>query len=246
MNRIAVASVLLLAIAVDPARADADVAHKGLDVTTTGLFPRYPSGQRCPTMTSLYASWADVDGTRRDERHSGVDAGALGDQIIAPAPGMVIASWQANWGWGQEGAIILRHRREDLGLTTGPAFYYSEFDHLRYAETREIPEGRFVERGEPLATVFRPGGNRHYLPEVHWEVWQVKDEDETKWLVNKFGGRYWVNSTSRLIDPLYMLSLNDSADEDGGVDLPIFARSENYSDFRGFTYIFSCHPTHPH
>jgi murein DD-endopeptidase MepM/ murein hydrolase activator NlpD len=174
-----------------------------------------------------------------------VDAGSLGDQILAPAPGVVIASWQANWGWGQEGAIILRHRREDLGLTTGPAFYYSEFDHLRYAETRTIPQGRFIERGQPLATVFRPGGNPRYLPEVHWEVWQVEDDDETKWLINKFGGRYWVNSTARLIDPLYMLSLNDSADEDGGVDLPIFARTENYVDFRGFTYIFSCHPPHP-
>ena len=59
--------------------------RKGYDITKTGLTPRYPSGMSCSPLTSFYASWDDVDGTRRDEAHSGVDGGRLGDAIIAPA-----------------------------------------------------------------------------------------------------------------------------------------------------------------
>ena len=105
-------------------------------------------------------SWTDVDGTKRSEPHSGVDGGRLGDPILAPAAGVVIAVWQANWGWGSEGALLIRHSRTDVGLQDGPEHYYSEFDHLRYEEIRSIAAGKQVKRGEQLATVFRPGGKR--------------------------------------------------------------------------------------
>jgi murein DD-endopeptidase MepM/ murein hydrolase activator NlpD len=223
-----------------PAHGEPDVAHKGLDVKKTGLIPRYPRDLQCPVVTSFYASWDDVDGSRRDEPHSGIDAGALGDEIIAPAPGTVVAAWKANWGWGQEGAILLRHRREDLGLKDGPPFYYSEFDHLDYDEVRSLEKGATVARGEALASVFRPGGKSRYLPEVHWEVWQLEDDDATRWDTNAHGGRFWSNPTARLIDPLYMLSLNAPPDRDGSVDLAIFHPDGDYAGFRGFTYIFSC------
>jgi murein DD-endopeptidase MepM/ murein hydrolase activator NlpD len=227
----------------DEAFAQIDAPLKGLDIKKTGLIPRYPSDTVCPALTSLYASWDDVDGTKRHEIHSGVDAGRLGDEILAPAPGVVIASWKANWGWGEEGAILIRHRREDLGLTEGPKFYYSEFDHLHYDDVRSTPEGTRVERGAPLAKVFRPGGKSRYLPEVHWEVWQVDDDTATKWSLNEFGGRLWTNKTAHLVDPLYMLSLNSPPSEDGSVDLPIFDEDESYGTFRGFTYIFACRET---
>ena len=212
----------------------------GIDITPTGLFPRYPADRDCPRLTSLYASWIDVDGSKRKEQHSGVDGGGLGDAILAPADGTIVAAWRANWGWGLEGAVLIRHAREQLGLRSGPKYYYSEFDHLKYDEVRAIRPGSAVERGERLATVFRPGGNSLYLPEVHWEVWEIDDDSAIRWRTNRFGGRYWVNKTGHLIDPLFMLSLNKPPREDGAVSIPIYDPSADYDDFRGFTYIFAC------
>jgi murein DD-endopeptidase MepM/ murein hydrolase activator NlpD len=234
----------VVAFAAGTAFSQVEALRKGLDIKKTGLLPRYPKDRSCPPITSFYASWDDVDGSKRDEPHSGVDAGALGDEILAPGPGVIVAAWRANWGWGEEGAILIRHRREDLGLSSGAKFYYSEFDHLRYDEVRAIQSGSRVERGTPLATVFRPGGKSRYLPEVHWEVWQVEDDDATKWSQNEFGGRYWTNKSGRLIDPLYMLSLNAPANHDGSVDIAIFDENDDYAGFLGFTYIFPClsHP----
>jgi murein DD-endopeptidase MepM/ murein hydrolase activator NlpD len=225
--------------------SQADSPRKGLDIKKTALIPRYPVELVCPPLTSFYASWDDVDGTKREEPHSGVDVGRLGDDILAPAPGVVIAVWKANWGWGEEGALLIRHSREDVGLATGPKFYFSEFDHLRYDEIRVLREGVRIERGTPLGTVFRPGGKSRYLPEVHWEVWQVEDEDATRWSSNEFGARYWTNKTAHLVDPLYMLSLNGVGSEDGSVDIPVFAGDTSYDGFRGFTYIFSCREKRP-
>ena len=234
------ASIAAVTLFAAHAAAEADVALKGLDIRRTGLIPRYPADRACPPMTSLYASWDDVDGSKREEAHSGVDLGRLGDEILAPGPGTVISAWKADWGWGEEGAILLRHSRDDLGLKHGPKFYYSEFDHLRYDEISHLKEGAQVERGARLATVFRPGGNGRYLPEVHWEVWQVEDHDANKWGVNEFGGRYWTNNTAHLVDPLYMLSLNAPRNQDGSVDIPVVDLVADYSSFQGFTYIFRC------
>jgi len=221
------------------------IASKGADIgeaemEKAGLTPNYPADRSCSPLTSLYMSWIDVDGSRRDEQHSGVDGGRLRDPIFAPAPGVITAVWQANWGWGLEGALIIRHSRTDVGLQDGPEYYYSEFDHLRYAEIRSTAVGKRVERGEQLATVFRPGGKRRYLPEVHWEVWTVDDDSATTWSENKFGGQFWENETADLIDPLHMLSLNAPPSTDGSVDIPVFDPGRDYHEFRGFTYILPC------
>jgi murein DD-endopeptidase MepM/ murein hydrolase activator NlpD len=216
-------------------------AQKGYGVQKTGLVPRYPAGYACSPLTSLYASWEDVDGSTRSEIHTGVDGGRLGEPILAPAPGIVIAVWSTDWGWGQEGALLIRHSREDLGLKAGPKYYYSEFDHLEYEEIRSIGEGTRVNRGDRLATVSRPGGKRRYLPEVHWEVWEIEDDASTTWSKNRFGGTYWRNSTGRLVDPLHMLALNKPPSEDGIVDIPPYDPAVDYRGFRGFTYILPCH-----
>jgi murein DD-endopeptidase MepM/ murein hydrolase activator NlpD len=242
---IAFAIAAALTVAADDVFSQTDGSLKGLGIKKTGLIPRYPSDLVCPPLTSLYASRDDVDGTRRHEPHSGIDAGRLGDEILAPGPGVVIAAWKANWGWGEEGAILMRHRREDLGLATGPKFYFSEFDHLRYDEVRALQEGTRVERGARLATVFRPGGKSRYLPEVHWEVWQVEDEQATRWASNEFGARYWTNKTAHLVDPLYLLSLNAPEIDDGSVAIPVFDSDVSYGAFRGFTYIFPCREKEP-
>ncbi len=220
-------------------------AWHGVTVTqaaelTTGLIPIYPAVKTCSPMTSLFASMLDLDGSIREEPHSGIDAGAWGDAILAPASGEVIAVWRANWGWGREGALMIRHSKADLGLHDGPEIYYSEYDHLRYADIRATKVGSRVQRGQRIATVSRPGGKAEFLPEVHWEVWSIADESATRWSRNEFRRKRWTNETGKLVDPVYLLSLNAAPRADGHVEIPVFDPERDYSEFRGFTYILPC------
>lgn len=217
-----------------------DAKRKGYDITPTGLIPKYPAGYECSPLTSLYASWIDVDGSHRNERHSGVDAGRLNDWILAPAAGKVRAAWEADWGWGREGALLIVHTREDLGLSEGPAFYYSEFDHLDFREVKGFRVGQEIGRGDRLARVSRPGGKEKYLEEVHWEVWEVEKDADLEWHRNEQRAQFWTNTTARLVDPLYMLALNSKPDDDGSVTITPYLAGRNYNDFRGFTYILPC------
>jgi len=222
------------------AKSRGDIDWKGYDINPTGLKPQYPTGFTCSPLTSLYASWIDVDGTRRKEPHSGVDGGHLGDSILAPGAGTIRAVWRADWGWGDEGALLIEHVPRQLNLRDHAALYYSEFDHLRYADISDMKEGESISRGEILANVFRPGGNDEYLPEAHWEVWEIGKNDDLSWSTNKYGGKYWINETARLIDPLYMLARNVAPASDGDVAITPFVYNKDYSRFRGFTYILPC------
>lgn len=217
-----------------------DSSRKGYDISPTGLVPRYPEGYACSPLTSLYASWIDVDGSHRGEQHSGVDGGRIDDWVLAPAAGTVRAVWEADWGWGREGALLIVHAREDLGLRKGPHFYYSEFDHVRYDEVSKFRPGQRISRGERLAQVTRPGGNKNYLPEVHWEVWEVSDDSKLRWTKRDGRRETWTNPSARLIDPLFLLAAENGIDEDGGVLLTPYQPERDFSTFRGFTYILPC------
>ena len=236
----AISLALFMQLGVGRPAAQPDFSSESTDMKSTGLIPRYPAGRRCSPLTSLYMSLIDVDGSKRDEPHTGVDGGRLRDPIFAPADGVVIAVWEADWGSGMEGALLIRHSKSDLGLQDGVEQYYSEFNHMRYAEIRSIAVGTKVKRGDWLGRVFWPGGDRRHPPEVHWEVWAIPDEAATTWEENDTGEKYWVNEAGRLLDPLYMLSLNASPGADGIVDIPAFDRRQDYSQFRGFTYILPC------
>lgn len=244
MIRIAVwttaAASLFIAFVLPMTSRAQSLRQKGYGITRSGLIPRYPESHACSPLTSLYASWKDVDGSGREERHSGVDGGRLGEEILAPGPGVIKAVWQANWGWGREGALLIRHSREDLNLSDGPPFYYSAFYHLRYEEVRTLKAGQRIKRGQMLARVFRPGGKSSYLPEVHWEVYEVDDDDAIEWGENEHGARYWDSEASRLIDPLYLLSRNRPPVDNHFVTIEPFAAATDYSEFRGFTYILPC------
>jgi len=217
-----------------------EASLKGYDIASTGLQPSYPRDYACPPLTSLYGSWIDVDGTRRKERHSGVDGGRLGDPILAPAPGRVRRVWVADWGEGREGAVLLIHTREDLNLTDGPKFYYSEFDHLRYSDVSNLKDGQQIARGDPIARVFRPGGRSIYLPEVHFEVYEVDDDKALVWRVNAHGTEFFTNPKSRLIDPLYLLSLEVRPNARREAPIQPFETKRDYSGFKGFTYFLEC------
>lgn len=217
-----------------------DEALKGYDVAETGLRPLYPQGLGCSPLTSLYASWIDVDGSRRDERHSGVDGGRLGEPILAPGPGIVRAVWVADWGWGDEGALLVRHSARELNLDDGVEHYYSAFYHLDRDELKGYAEGQRIERGQVLAHVYRPGGRRAYLAEVHWEVYEVRNDNALKWHENRLERAYWTNRTARLIDPLYMLSRAPGTLQGSSVAIVPFRRGADYRGYRGFTYILPC------
>lgn len=214
---------------------------KGYGVRATGLTVAYPKEFQCPPLTSFYASWTDIDGEQREEIHSGVDGGDIGDWILAPADGTVVAAWRANWGWGWEGALLIRHTPDDTNMPDGPAVIYSEFDHLKYDHIRHIRRGDKISRGQRLARVDRPGGYRFYLPEVHWEVWEA-DHNRLRWKKNRHGGFVWINNSARLIDPLYMLGLHSSDEKSRTVEIQPFVPGQDYRDFRGFTYILECAP----
>lgn len=214
--------------------------RKGYDISETGLVPIYPKGYVCSPFTSLYASWLDVDGSHREEVHSGVDGGRLGEWIIAPAPGTVRAVWEANWGWGEEGALLLLHSAADLNMgKAGAPFYYTVYDHLKYEEIAALKVGQRISRGQRLGRVQRPGGNPGFMSEVHWEVWEAK-ADVLRWKENRHGGLEWRNPDARLIDPLYMLGIHDPPRDGRSVSIVPFEAGRDYKRFRGFTYIFEC------
>lgn len=230
----------LLAMTASAASDDEPAAtDRASAVTPSGLVPVYPAEYDCSPITSGYASWIDVDGTRRDEIHTGVDAGRLGEWVLAPGPGTVRAVWKANWKWGIEGALLIRHDRRDLNLSDGPEVYYSEFDHLDFDEIKHFKDGDKVKRGERLARVTRPGENESYLPEVHWEVWKA-DHDNLTWRTNVYGAPEWWNESAELIDPLSMLALNNPPADGKSVVISPFIKGKDYSGFRGFTYIIPC------
>jgi murein DD-endopeptidase MepM/ murein hydrolase activator NlpD len=218
---------------------------KGYDTTRTRLKPTFPHNFECSPLTSLYASWIDVDGTRRDEIHSGIDGGRLGDPVLAPASGRVRRVWVADWGQGREGALLIAHRREDLGLSRGADLYYAEFDHLRYGDISGLKEGQRIVRGQQIASVFRPGGKSRYLPEVHLETYEVADDNALTWNIGEHGTAYFKNPKSRLIDPLYLFSLEVRPNARREVEIQPFDAQRNYGGFRGYTYHLPCRKRGP-
>jgi hypothetical protein len=215
---------------------------KGYGRKPTGLEPLYPEGVPVPRLTSLYGSWTDVDGSMRDEAHSGVDGGDLGDMILSPARATVVASWIADWGWGEEGALLLLHTRSDLNLTRGAPFYYSAFYHLNADDVSGLREGDVVERGQVFARVWRPGGKRRYLPEVHWEVYEVDDPEVLYWVTNEHGYPAWDNDTSELIDPLYLMRPARPTGNRQQVPIVPFDAGRKGALYSGFTYILAPSP----
>lgn len=214
-------------------------ALKGYGRRPTGLVPVYPDGVSLPRLTSLYGSWTDVDGSMRDEAHSGVDGGELGDLILSPARGTVVASWIADWGWGEEGALLLLHARSDLNLPHGAPYYYSAFYHLNADDVSGLREGDTIARGQVFARVWRPGGKRRYLPEVHWEVYEVQDPGGIYWVSNDQGYPAWDNDTSELIDPLFLMRPARSTGSQMEVPLVPFDAGRKEQSYTGFTYILA-------
>ena len=218
------------------------MGSRKLHASSTGYFPRYPNDSICPTLTSLYGSSANIDGTKRAKPHVGVDGGRLGDAVIAPADGHVIAIWETNSGWGIEWSVLILHAAADLNLPDKKSIYYSEFSHFRKQDLQHLRIDQTVTRGQPIGRVHYPGGDSKYPAEVHWEVYEVPDVASSKiiWIKNELGFDTWQNDEAQPVDPLYMLSLHQGISRAGEVRITPFTTGNDYSEFKGFSYIFEC------
>ncbi|MEH6632243.1 MAG: M23 family metallopeptidase [Halopseudomonas aestusnigri] len=235
-------TILTLLIGEATPAVSSEFELKGYDATPSGLIPVYPTQLLCPQLSSLYGSWEDVDGSNREERHVGVDGGCLGDEILAPADGTLIAIWKRNRELGGDWSILIAHSPDDLNIKDEGSVYYSEFDHLRFEQLSHLNLNQRISRGQRIAFVDRPGGNRAYLAEVHWEVYEVPEADKNAiiWKIEGKGDVVWWNYSARLIDPLYFMPIEKTNDGHYLAHITPYSRNENYSSFVGFTYILGC------
>ncbi len=215
---------------------------KGYDASPTVPRPVYPDTHTCSRITSLYGSWMDLDGTRREERHVGIDVGEFGDTVLAPAAGVVTAIWETDHGWGKDWNVLIGHSAADLDMPDPGIAYYSEFDHLQFGDIEHLLVGNTVMRGEEIGVVRHPGGNQQFRPEVHWEVYEVATarRHDLVWKVDGNGNEFWWNGSADLIDPLFLMSRGQAEPVDGKVDIVPFDSDVEPSRYRGFTYPILC------
>jgi len=120
--------------------------------------------------------------------------------------------------------------------------YYSEFDHLQFGDIAHLLVGNTVMRGEEIGVVQHPGGNQHFRPEVHWEVYEVAParRHDLVWKVDGNGREFWWNGSADLIDPLFLVSRGQTEPVDGKVDMVPFGSDVEPSRYPGFTYPIFC------
>jgi murein DD-endopeptidase MepM/ murein hydrolase activator NlpD len=197
---------------------------EGFDASPTILRPVYPDTHRCARITSLYGSWIDLDGTRRDVRHEGIDIGEFGGIVLAPSSGVIMAVWETDHGWGKDWSVLIGHADRDLASHDPTIAYYSEFDHLRSDDIDHLRVGDSVARGQEIGVVRHPGGDPQFRAEVHWEVYAVATarRHDLTWDVDGNGNETWWNGSADLIDPLLAMSRGQAGPVDGGVEIVPF------------------------
>ncbi len=196
----------------------------------------------CGKISSGYSDLRDLDGTLRDRPHTGIDLGEIGDTVIAPAHGRILAIWSVDHGWGRDWNLLILHKATDLNLPETGHVYLSEFNHLQRRDMPHLYVGEELQRGRPIGRVRHPGDNRKFRGEVHLEVYKLSESrlSETRWLKEK-GLRYWWNGDAELIDPLWMLTRNNA--ETGVVAL--FDPETQDRRFSGFVYPLLCLENEP-
>lgn len=203
-----------------------------------GLHAAFPSNYHCPPITSYFGSMLDVDGSEREEVHTGVDLGNWGDAIIAPADGHVVSVRQTDEGNGPEWTVLFIHTAAEMGLS-GSFVIYSEFYHLDDAVSH-LQRGQAVRRGDKVAIVRVPGGNQNYLPETHWDTYRVPESRvaDTYWYDVGGGVLSWSNDAEVLVNPLALMPTIKAPDKRS--EIVPFDASHNYDGFAGFTYPLVC------
>lgn len=208
---------------------------------TVQYSPVYPPNMRCSRISSLFGSMLDLDGSKRDTAHTGIDLGVFGDVVIAPADGMIGKIWPVNHGWGTDWNLLIFHTSRDLNLPDSQFIYYTEFDHLQRQDMPNIKAGDRVQQGEKIGIVRHPGNRHQFRAEIHMEVYKLPlaQHLQTVWR-NDNGFIYWWNPSANLVDPLEMLSKHIAHFTGKGVDIPLFKPATASRRFKGFVYPLRC------
>lgn len=201
----------------------------------------YSRDMNCGQITSGFGSVIDLDGTRRDQPHTGIDFGNLGDRVIAPADGTVRAIWRVTHDWGTDWNLLLTHTTSQLNFPARQVVYYTEFDHLQIADLSHLKVGNRVTRGSRIGTVRHPGNNPRFRAETHMEVYKIPlgKQNATHWRTNN-GRKYWFNPYAILLDPEYMLTRHEHAHPPGKTKIVLFDKRAEMDKFAGFTYPIQC------
>ena len=204
------------------------------------LRPLYPEGMSCGLITSFFGDLRDLDGSRRDVAHEGIDLGRIGDRIISPADGKVTAIWPVDHGWGRDWNLLMTHSADDLNFSDANLACYTEFDHLQERDLRHLRIGQRVRRGDPIGIVRHPGDAKIFRAEVHMETYFVPRSalQNLVWRTEN-GWRYWWNGAATLVNPL---ELFHPAGQKGKVLIPLY---EGGADFVGMMYPLDCLGTRP-
>lgn len=205
------------------------------------IVPVYPDGMKCGEITSGFGDVFDLDGSRRDVLHEGIDLGNLGDTVIAPGDGTVLAIWAVRHSWGTDWNLLISHTPEDLNLIEPGSFYVSEFDHLQIRDMSQLRPGDRLAAGQVIGRVRHPGDNSGFAPEVHLELYRLPDAawSTTEWR-KADGYRYWWNDAAELIDPLWLLTRENSAEARALGRIHFFTSGPNAAKIAGFFYPLLC------
>lgn len=201
----------------------------------------YPEGMKCGEISSGFGDVFDLDGARRDVRHEGIDLGNLGDPVIAPGDGTVLAIWAVHHKWGTDWNLLIRHSPEDLNLIEPGSIYVSELDHLQSRDMPMLKPGDRLSAGQIIGRVRHPGDNQRFAPEVHLELYRLPDSawGMTEWDETD-GRRFWWNEAAELIDPLWMLTRQNSAEEGVPGRIHTYSSDPDTARIAGFVYPLLC------
>lgn len=203
---------------------------------SAGVSPVYPDRMKCGKISSGFGAIFDLDGSRRDVRHEGIDFGDLGDTVIAPADGSVLGVWAVTHNWGTNWNLLIRHTPDDLNLVEPGSLYVSEFNHLQSRNMPPLKPGDKLIAGQVIGQVRHPGDNPEFTPEVHLELYRLPAAvwNATEWR-DVDGRRFWWNDAAVLVDPLRLLTHQDAPGQ-----IQFYTYDAGARKKMGFVYLLLC------
>ena len=190
----------------------------------------------CGQIQSWHGDYSDLDGTRRDSMHRGLDIVApLGKQVIAAAPGKVIYKQNQTSG----GNSLMIWHGEDIHGNQVISYYTHLLEFL-------TDKDALVVRGEVIGKLGATGSNmpRSRTPHLHFEVLIYPDAEFKYWFTGFLRG-FTTVSPNFFSYPI--IALKDAVITPP-THYPIWNSSINYGDlnwvedrrFNGFTFPLLC------